>query len=62
MDKSSKPADLTKGSSKQNTPQLSERDLDKVTGGVKIGGTLKIGDIQGPTLRDGHDDEIEIHG
>jgi hypothetical protein len=62
VDKSRKPADLTKGSSKENTPQLTESDLDKVTGGMKIGGTLKIGDIKGTTARDGHDDEIEIHG
>ena len=29
---------------------------------VKIDGFLKVPDIKGPSTRDGHDDEIEIHG
>jgi hypothetical protein len=55
VEKSKNPADLTAESSKI-TPQLSDRDLDKVTGG-----TVKIANIQGPSTRDGHEDEIEIH-
>jgi hypothetical protein len=37
-------------------------DLSKVTGGSKIDGFLKVADIKGPSVRDGHEDEIEIHG
>ena len=29
---------------------------------MKIDGFLKVPDIKGPSTRDGHDDEIEIHG
>ena len=29
---------------------------------VKIDGFLKVPDIKGPSVRDGHEDEIEIHG
>jgi len=29
---------------------------------VKIDGFLKVPDIKGPSKRDGHEDEIEIHG
>ncbi len=29
---------------------------------VKIDGFLKVPDIKGPSTRDGHSDEIEIHG
>jgi type VI secretion system secreted protein Hcp len=29
---------------------------------VKIDGFLKVPDIKGPSVRDGHDEEIEIHG
>ena len=34
----SKPSDLTKGASKQSSPELSERDLAKVSGGLKFDG------------------------
>ncbi|TKB27768.1 MAG: type VI secretion system tube protein Hcp, partial [Mesorhizobium sp.] len=29
---------------------------------TKIDGFLKVPDIKGPSTRDGHEDEIEIHG
>jgi type VI secretion system secreted protein Hcp len=29
---------------------------------MKIDGFLKVPDIKGPSVRDGHEDEIEIHG
>lgn len=29
---------------------------------MRIDGFLKVPDIKGPSVRDGHDDEIEIHG
>jgi len=61
VDKSKKTDDLAKASSKTSTPQLSESELDKATGGVKIDGFLKVPDIKGPSTRDGHDDEIEVH-
>lgn len=29
---------------------------------MKIDGFLKVPDIKGPSKRDGHEDEIEVHG
>jgi hypothetical protein len=37
MDKSKKPADLTKGSSPKSSPELKESELDKVSGGMLDG-------------------------
>jgi hypothetical protein len=49
MDKSKKPtrpSDLTKGSSPKKSPALTERELDKVSGG--------FGDIRGESSDDKH--------
>jgi len=35
MEKNKKPGDLTKGSSPKTTPQLTEQELSKVSGGIK---------------------------
>jgi hypothetical protein len=56
MGTNKRPSDLTKGSSTKTTPQLSETDLDKVTGGTGV--FLKLGDIKGESLDDKHKDEI----
>ncbi len=54
MSKNKSPSDLTKGSTAENSPQLTEAELDKVSGG------LKIGDIKGESTDDKHPEPIEI--
>ncbi len=51
--KPSQPRDLTKGSSRKTSPELTERDLDKVSGGF-----IKLGDIKGESQDDKHKGEI----
>jgi hypothetical protein len=47
MSKTTQPEDLTQGSSPKSSPELSERDLDKVSGGL----TFKI---DGESMDDKH--------
>jgi hypothetical protein len=54
-----KTSDLTKGSSPKTTPELTEHQLDKVSGGASDI-FAKIGDIKGESLDDKHKDEISI--
>jgi hypothetical protein len=57
MGKNKRPSDLTKGSSPKTSPQLSERELDKVTGGAAAM-FLKLDGIKGESLDNKHKDEI----
>jgi hypothetical protein len=59
MDKKQKPSDLTKGSSPKTSPELTERQLDKVSGGASDT-FAKIGDIKGESMDDKHKDSIAI--
>jgi hypothetical protein len=52
-----KPQDLVKGSRKSTTPELTESDLGKVSGGSSF---LKIDGIEGESQDDKHKDEIHI--
>jgi hypothetical protein len=51
---SGKPSDLTKGSTAGTSPQLTERDLDQVSGG------LKIGEVKGESGDVKHPEEIHV--
>ncbi len=54
MSKSKSPSDLTKGSTEANSPELTEAELSKVSGG------FKIGDIKGESQDDKHPEPIVI--
>jgi bacteriocin-like protein len=54
MNKAKKPTDLTKGSSPKTSPELTEKDLSKVSGG------LKIGEVAGESTDDKHKGTIEL--
>ena len=58
MEKSKKPSDLTKGSSPKNAPELTERELGKVSGGATM--FLKLDAIKGASQDDQHPRSIEI--
>ena len=49
----SKPSDLIKGAPKQNAPELSERDLAKVSGGGP-----KFGGVDGESTDKDHKDTL----
>jgi hypothetical protein len=59
MDKKQKPSDLAKGSSPKTSPELTERQLDKVSGGASDIFS-KFGDIKGESVDDKHKDSILI--
>jgi bacteriocin-like protein len=60
MDKTNKPADLTKGSSPKTTPELTEKELNKVSGGTSTDYLLKIDGIKGESQDDTHKDSIHL--
>ncbi|HVT53986.1 MAG TPA: hypothetical protein VHE77_20575 [Dongiaceae bacterium] len=51
-------SDLTKASSPKNTPELSESDLSKVSGGATL--FLKLDGVKGESLDDKHKDTIDV--
>jgi hypothetical protein len=51
--KSEKPSDLVKGSRRSTTPELAEKDLDKVSGGAGDF-FLKLDGIKGESQDDNH--------
>jgi hypothetical protein len=55
---STRPSDLTKGSTAKTSPQLAETDLDKVSGGTAA--FLDFGDIKGESTDDKHSGTIAI--
>jgi hypothetical protein len=59
MDKKQKSTDLTKGSSPKTSPELTERQLEKVSGGA-ADIFAKLGDIKGESIDDKHKDTISI--
>ena len=48
----SKPRDLAKGASKQTSPELNDRDLAKVSGGLTLGG------VEGESTKKDHKDTL----
>jgi Type VI secretion system effector, Hcp len=59
MVKANKPSDLTKGSSPKTSPELNERELDKVSGGANDF-LLTLDGIKGESQDDKHKDTIEV--
>jgi hypothetical protein len=61
MDKKQKPSDLTKGTTPKTSPELTERELDKASGGASDI-FAKIGDIKGESIDERQKYSIAISG